>query len=73
LLSLAGTSEAAYASAIGVTAPGMRDGLYSADFKTRGDYRAEDAFIATMAKAQARSASTGRNMPTSNSGCRATS
>ena len=56
LLSLAGSSEAAYASAVSVTGPGLRESLYSAEYlRARGDYRAEDAFIATMGRASARS------------------
>ena len=56
LLSLAGTSEAAYASAVSVTGPALRDGLYSPEFlRLRGDYRAEDPFLEVMAEAPARS------------------
>ena len=56
LLSLAGSSEDAYASAVSVTGPALREGLYSPEFlRLRGDYRAEQPFIAMMAKAPARS------------------
>ena len=56
LLSLAGSSEAAYASAVSVTGPALRDGLYSPEFlRLRGDYRAEDPFLEVMAEAPARS------------------
>ena len=56
LLSLAGSSEEAYASAVSVTGPGLREGLYSPEFlRLRGDYRAEQPFIDMMAKAPARS------------------
>jgi asparagine synthase (glutamine-hydrolysing) len=39
--------------------------------RERGDYRAEDPFIALMEQAPAAPGWTGRNMPISNSGCRA--
>lgn len=56
LQSLAGSSARAYASAISVTGPAMRARLYSADYlHERGDYRAEDPFIALMEQAPARS------------------
>jgi asparagine synthase (glutamine-hydrolysing) len=56
LLSLAGSSEAAYASAVSINGPALRQSLYSdAYLKLRGDYRGEDAFMATMAAAPARS------------------
>lgn len=56
LLSLAGSSAQAYASAISVTGPALRDRLYSEDYRRqRGDYRAEQPFIELMEKAPARS------------------
>ena len=56
LLSLAGSSEEAYASAISVAGPALREGLYSPEFlRLRGDYRAEQPFIAMMRAAPARS------------------
>ena len=56
LLELAGSGEAAYASAVSVSGPDVRAALYSDDYlRLRGDYRAEDAFIATMRAAPARS------------------
>ena len=56
LLSLAGSSEAAYASAVSVTGPALREGLYSAEFlRLRGEYRAEDPFLEVMRGAPARS------------------
>ncbi|RVU03617.1 amidotransferase 1, exosortase A system-associated [Novosphingobium umbonatum] len=56
LLSLAGSSEQAYASAIGVTGPDLRQALYSPAYMAlRGDYRAERPFMEMMAKAPARS------------------
>ncbi|WP_395395148.1 XrtA/PEP-CTERM system amidotransferase [Novosphingobium sp. BL-8A] len=56
LLSLAADSATGYARAIGFTAPELRDSLYSEGFlRLRGDYRAEDAVIATMRGAPARS------------------
>jgi asparagine synthase (glutamine-hydrolysing) len=56
LLSLAGTSAQAYAGAISVTGPAMREKLYSVDYRReRGDYRAEQPFIALMEQAPARS------------------
>ena len=56
LLSLAASSEAAYADAISVTGPALRESLYSADYlRLRGDYRAEQPFLECMARAPARS------------------
>ncbi|MEY2943015.1 MAG: hypothetical protein RLY97_1029, partial [Pseudomonadota bacterium] len=56
LLSLASSSEAAYANALSVTGPELRDSLYSDDFlRLRGDYRAEEDLIALMRNAPARS------------------
>ncbi|MDE1915542.1 MAG: amidotransferase 1, exosortase A system-associated [Sphingomonadales bacterium] len=56
LLSLAGSSAQAYAGAVAVTGPVLRERLYSADFlRERGDYRAEAPFIAMMEAAPARS------------------
>jgi asparagine synthase (glutamine-hydrolysing) len=54
LLSLAGSSAQAYASAISVTGPALRDRLYSDDYRRqRGDYRAEQPFIELMEQAPA--------------------
>lgn len=56
LLSLSADSATGYARAIGVTAPELRDTLYSEAFqRLRGDYRAEDALTDLMRKAPARS------------------
>ncbi len=56
LLSLAGTSAQAYASALSVTGAALREGLYSAQFLAlRGDYRAEQELVALMEAAPARS------------------
>jgi asparagine synthase (glutamine-hydrolysing) len=56
LLSLAGSSEAGYARAVGFTPPELRDSLYSPEFlRLRGDYRAEQPFEALMRGAPARS------------------
>jgi len=56
LLSLAGSSEQAYAGAISVTGPAQRDSLYTDTYRAlRGDYRAEQPFIETMRRAEARS------------------
>ena len=56
LLSLAASSEEAYADAISVTGPALRESLYSADYlRLRGDYRAEQPFLECMARAPARS------------------
>jgi asparagine synthase (glutamine-hydrolysing) len=55
-LSLAASSEEGYARAISVTAPELRDRLYSPAFqRLRGDYRAERPFIDMMRAAPARS------------------
>ncbi|HEX4847582.1 MAG TPA: XrtA/PEP-CTERM system amidotransferase [Novosphingobium sp.] len=54
--SLAQSSEAGYARAVGVTPPELRQTLYSPDFLAlRGDYRAEQAWEDTMRRAPARS------------------
>jgi asparagine synthase (glutamine-hydrolysing) len=56
LLSLASGGEEGYARALSVTGPDMRDGLYTADFKRlRGEYRAEQPFVALMRGAPGRS------------------
>ncbi len=56
LLSLAASSEQAYASAISVTGPEIRDTLYTPEFnRLRGAYRAEDAVTRLMREAPARS------------------
>jgi asparagine synthase (glutamine-hydrolysing) len=56
LLSLAGSSEAGYARAVGFAPAELRDSLYSPEFKRlRGDYRAEQPFEALMRQAPARS------------------
>jgi asparagine synthase (glutamine-hydrolysing) len=56
LLSLAATSEAGYARAVGIIPHELRETLYSPDFlRQRGDYRAEQAWEATMRAAPARS------------------
>ncbi len=56
LLSLAGSSEAGYARAVGFTAPELRASLYSPEFlRLRGDYRAEQPFEELMRSAPARS------------------
>ncbi len=56
LLSLASGGEEGYARALSVTGPDMRDGLYTPDFKRlRGDYRAEQPFVALMRGAPGRS------------------
>jgi len=56
LLSLARSSEEAYADALSVTGPAMREALYSPEYRRlRGDYRAEAQLIALMAGAPARS------------------
>ncbi len=55
LLALAGTSEAGYARALGVTAPELRGQLYSREFLAlRGDYRAEQPLLDLMRGAPAR-------------------
>jgi asparagine synthase (glutamine-hydrolysing) len=56
LLSLSADSATGYARAIGVTAPELRETLYSEGFlRLRGDYRAEDALTDLMRNAPARS------------------
>ena len=56
LLSLAADSAEAYAGALSVTGPGIRDSLYTPDFrKARGDYRAEQPLLQLMREAPARS------------------
>ncbi len=56
LLSLAASSEEAYASAVSAMPPELRQRLYSDDFlKLRGDYRGEQAFEALMREAPGRS------------------
>ncbi len=56
LLSLAGSSEHGYASALSVTGPEARNALYTPEFaRLRGDYRAEDSLIRLMQGAPARS------------------
>jgi asparagine synthase (glutamine-hydrolysing) len=56
LLSLAGSSEAGYARAVGFAPPELRDSLYSPEFlRLRGEYRAEQPFEALMRGAPARS------------------
>ncbi len=57
LLALAADSATAYARAVGVTTPETRDRLYSAGFRRALDgHRGEDAMIATMRSAPARTA-----------------
>ncbi|MCP5389451.1 MAG: amidotransferase 1, exosortase A system-associated [Novosphingobium sp.] len=56
LLSLAGSGAQAYARALAFTSPEIRDQLYSVDYlRLRGDYRAEQPFMALMDAAPARS------------------
>ncbi|MGE3690749.1 MAG: XrtA/PEP-CTERM system amidotransferase [Novosphingobium sp.] len=56
LLSLAGSSDEGYASALSFTGPQIRQSLYSADLKRLlGSYRAENTVLQLMAKAPARS------------------
>jgi asparagine synthase (glutamine-hydrolysing) len=56
LLSLASSSEQAYASALSVTGPQARAALYTPEFeRLRGDYRAEEDLIRLMRAAPARS------------------
>ncbi|MEL0250939.1 MAG: XrtA/PEP-CTERM system amidotransferase [Novosphingobium sp.] len=56
LLSLAGSGEEGYARALAVTAPELRETLYSEDFlRLRGKYRAEQPLYDVMRKAPARS------------------
>ncbi|MCW1403382.1 amidotransferase 1, exosortase A system-associated [Novosphingobium sp. MW5] len=53
---LASSSEAAYAKALGVMSPGIRDSLYSPDYLAlRGEYRAEQPMLDLMRGAPARS------------------
>ena len=55
LLSLAGSGEAGYADALGVTGPDARGALHSDAMRgTLGDYRAEDRLIELMRQAPAR-------------------
>jgi asparagine synthase (glutamine-hydrolysing) len=57
LLALSEPADLAYARALAVTTPDQRDSLYTAEFqRLRGDYRAEQPLLATMAGAPARSA-----------------
>ncbi|WEK46899.1 MAG: amidotransferase 1, exosortase A system-associated [Candidatus Andeanibacterium colombiense] len=56
LLALAENGEEAYASALAVSPHGLRDSLYSPDLRGHlSGYRAEQPFIDTMRRAQARS------------------
>lgn len=56
LLALAQDGAHGYARALSVTAPELRDRLYSQEFlRLRGDYRAEQPFVDTMRRAPARS------------------
>ena len=56
LLSLAGTSDEAYAGALSVTSADARNALYTPEFqRLRGDYVAEDALLRLMREAPARS------------------
>lgn len=56
LQSLAASSEAGYARAVGIVTPEQRASLYSPDFlRLRGDYRAEHAWEEVMRRAPARS------------------
>jgi len=56
LLSLAGSGVEGYARALAVTAPELRETLYSSDFlRLRGEYRAEQPLFDVMRKAPARS------------------
>ncbi len=56
LLSLAMDSSQAYANALSVTPPGIRNALYTPDFRReRGDYRAEQTLLDLMQGAPARS------------------
>lgn len=55
-LSLAANGEDGYARALAVTAPELRDMLYSPDFRRlRGEYRAEQPFVELMRNAPGRS------------------
>lgn len=56
LLALARDGEEGYARSLSVTPPEMREALYTDAFRRlRGDYRAEQPFVATMKAAPARS------------------
>lgn len=56
LQALAANGEHAYAAALAVSPPGLRDGLYSSGFlKSLSGYRAEQPLIETMRRAEARS------------------
>ena len=56
LLSLAASSEEAYAGALSVTSAAARNALYTPEFqRLRGDYRAEHALLRLMRDAPARS------------------
>ncbi|MFM5949562.1 MAG: XrtA/PEP-CTERM system amidotransferase [Novosphingobium sp.] len=56
LLSLAASSEAGYARAVGIVPPELRAMLYTPDYaRLRGDYRAEQAWEDVMRRAPARS------------------
>ena len=56
LLNLARGGEEGYARSLSVTAPELRDALYTDDFRAlRGDYRAEQPFVDLMRGAPARS------------------
>jgi len=56
LLSLAASSEEGYARALSVTAPEIRQSLYSSDFLSlRGSYRAEQRLVDLMRQAPGRS------------------
>ncbi len=56
LLSLAASSEAGYARAVGIVPPELRAMLYTPDYaRLRGDYRAEQAWEDAMRRAPARS------------------
>jgi len=56
LLSLASGGDEGYARALSVTGPDLRDGLYTPEFKRlRGEYRAEQPFVALMRGAPGRS------------------
>jgi asparagine synthase (glutamine-hydrolysing) len=57
LLSLAGDGAAGYATSVGVTAPAVRDRLFSPAARAAlGGHRGEDRYIATMQHAPARDA-----------------
>jgi asparagine synthase (glutamine-hydrolysing) len=56
LRALAGSGEEGYAHAVAVCPPELRERLYSPEFlRRRGAYRAEDRWIETMRRAEARS------------------